>query len=248
MALPKSLQPKFKTHLERFGRDNDGGYLVTKNSIKKAKTLISFGVLDDCSFETDFAKIKKVNTHCYDHTVGKNFWKKRIFNDIGAALYNLNFAFIKNTLRRYKEFKSFFSQKFNTLHIETIKKNSIKKIIEREKLTDQIFFKIDIEGSEYRILDELIKYENKICALIIEFHDVDLHIEKISNFINKFKLDLTHTHPNNYGGVSENNIPLVLECTFENNPEKIIDKLQLPNNCDQPNNPLNKDINLFFEN
>ena len=31
MALPKSLQPKFKTHLERFGRDNDGGYLVTKN-------------------------------------------------------------------------------------------------------------------------------------------------------------------------------------------------------------------------
>ena len=60
MALPKSLQPKFKTHLERFGRDNDGGYLVTKNSIKKAKTLISFGVLDDCSFETDFAKIKKI--------------------------------------------------------------------------------------------------------------------------------------------------------------------------------------------
>ena len=40
-----------------------------------------------------------------------------------------------------------------------------------------------------------------MCGLVIEFHDIDLHIEKIKNFINSFNLTLTHVHPNNYGAV-----------------------------------------------
>jgi len=38
---------------------------------------------------------------------------------------------------------------------------------------------MDIEGGEYRILDNLIKHQDKICGIVIEFHDIDLHLEKI---------------------------------------------------------------------
>ena len=55
-------------------------------------------------------------------------------------------------------------------------------IFERIK-SNKIFLKIDIEGSEYRILDDLIRYQDLIKGLVIEFHNIDLHMEKILNFI-----------------------------------------------------------------
>ena len=63
-----------------------------------------------------------------------------------------------------------------------------------------LFLKIDIEGSEYRILDDLIRYQDKITGLVIEFHNIDLHIEKILNFLKNFKLNLVHIHGQNPGG------------------------------------------------
>ena len=247
MALPKILKPKYNVPLKRYGRDNDGGYLVSEKTVNLSKSLISFGILDDCSFEKSFLEKNKVEINCYDHTVGKNYWKKRIFNDLGAALFNLNFSYFKNTLIRFKEFKNFFKKKNNFLHIETIRKGSLRKIIEDKKPVNPIFIKIDIEGSEYRILNEILEYQEKFCAVIIEFHDVDLHLEKICNFTQKLNLELTHIHPNNYGLIGEKDIPSVIELTYEKNPEKKNHEVILPNNVDQPNNPLSKDIELKFE-
>ena len=100
-----------------------------------------------------------------------------------------------------------------------------------------IIFKIDIEGSEYRILQELIEIQDSICALIIEFHDIDLHLEKIIYFTKEFDLTLTHIHPNNYGEKDKNGNPTVVELTFERNPTANSNDLSLPNISDQPNNP-----------
>ena len=82
----------------------------------------------------------------------------------------------------------------------------LARYLKKYKLTDnynKIFFQIDIEGGEYDILIELIKYQNSISGLVIEFHNIDQHIEEISEFIKKFKLNLIHNHINNIGGVNE---------------------------------------------
>ena len=63
MALNKKLNPKKNFNLIRCGRNNDGGYLVSNKTILEAKTLIAFGILDDCSFESDFIKINPVNVY-----------------------------------------------------------------------------------------------------------------------------------------------------------------------------------------
>ena len=57
-------------------------------------------------------------------------------------------------------------------------------------LTDKsdIFLKIDIEGSEYRILDSILENQNRISGIAIEFHDCDLHLDKIKRFIDKLSI------------------------------------------------------------
>ena len=74
MALPNILKP-LKTDLIRCGV-RMMGYLVTKKSIQKAKCLVSFGILDDCSFEMDFLKINKVPTICFIELIIKHIGKK----------------------------------------------------------------------------------------------------------------------------------------------------------------------------
>ena len=62
--LPKQFKPKHKYNLIRIGRNNDGGYLVEKNSISKSNSLVSFGIGLDWSFEKDFFNYRKIPIHC----------------------------------------------------------------------------------------------------------------------------------------------------------------------------------------
>ena len=42
--LPKQFKPKHKSNLVRIGKNNDGRYLVEKDSILKSNSLVSFGI------------------------------------------------------------------------------------------------------------------------------------------------------------------------------------------------------------
>jgi len=154
----------------------------------------------------------------------------------------------------YLKFKKFFNNKENFFFKKKIGKGgnviypyiSIDDVIKIAKNNSQIFFKIDIEGSEYRILDDLIKYSNIMSGIVIEFHSCDLHMERIVKFIKNFNLTLVHTHPNNWEENGINNIPCVLELSFSKNPELVSYDVSFPHKLDQRNNPNVKDIELTF--
>ena len=59
MSLPISFKPNKNFKLIRLGSNNDGGYLIGNQTINDTKTLVSFGILDDCSFEKDFKEKTK---------------------------------------------------------------------------------------------------------------------------------------------------------------------------------------------
>jgi glycosyltransferase involved in cell wall biosynthesis len=166
MSLNISYKPQSSFELIRCGRDFDGGYLLTKKTIKETDTLVSFGILDDCSFEDEFLKIKPVKVLCYDHTVNNSYWKKRIFNDLGASIYNFNLKFFKNTLTRYFQFKKFFKIPTNFLEIETIKKGSLGSIISATK---------DFEAFGYSIAEALFVKTPVICT----------NVGGVKEFVNK---------------------------------------------------------------
>ena len=256
--LPKLFKPNNQYKLNRIGSDNDGGYLVEENSLKNSECLISFGLGFNWSFEKHFFKLKNCRIDCYDHTIKysliKKYSRKSIINFFKIKTF-LNLDFYKRNFQEvllYKDYKKFFSGKKNH-YLAAIgigkNKKSIKEVIESMK-THPIFFKIDIEGSEYRILKDLIKYQKLISGLVIEFHDIDLHREKIKKFIENFELKLCHIHGQNPGGneyLDENGDPTQVEMTFTNSNNFISNIPEIPHPKDQPTDNRFGDVNLNFE-
>ena len=113
---------------------------------------------------------------------------------------------------------------------------------------DNIFLKIDVEGAEYRFLDDLISNQNRISGLVIELHDCDIHLKKIKEFIRSFDLNLIHIHANNHAPIKlEDGLPVVIELTFSKFSE-LSNSNNLPNILDMPCNKNEGEIQLIVSN
>ena len=257
--LPKIFKPNYEYNLIRLGSNNDGGYLVEKNSLLESKYLISFGLGLDWSFEKDFYKFKCCPIDCYDHTIKYSYIKKISRKNI-IHLFNyknlLNNKLLKQTIKNifiYKDYKKFFSD--DKRHLRSAigigrNKKEVSDIMYNLSAFP-IFLKIDIEGSEYRILDDLLNFQNKISGLVIEFHDVDIHKQKIINFIEKFSLNLCHIHGQNPGGreyLDGNGDPIQIEMTFTSSNDILSKKPKIPHLLDQPADNRFKEVILNFQN
>ncbi len=242
MAFSKFFKPKNNFHLERMGNDNDGGYLINPKIIFESEYLISFGIFDDWSFEKSLIKKNKnIKVFCYDDLISFQFIIERKIKEIILGLISLKF---KNFFKKIYTIFDFIIYK-NKLNFNkrVIKENDLNEITEK---LNNIFLKVDIEGAEYKILNDIKNVENKLTCLVIEFHDVYENREKIEKFISEFKLKLIHIHPNNYGKVDKNGDPNIIELTFDKRPS-IIDNINILPNChDQKNDPNSDDIKLNF--
>ena len=242
MPFHKILKPKYNYDLIRIGKDNDGGYLVEKKSFENTECLISLGINDDWSFEEDFLK-KNIIIKCFDDVLDEKFLLKKIINHFIFFFSNSNnFSLLKNCISNYFSFLRIKKKiQFNK---KKISYNDLNKILSQE--TNNIFLKIDIEGHEYRILDDLLLNQKKIIGLVIEFHDCDLHLEKIIKFLNSFNLTLVHIHGNNASIRDLNGDIVVLELTFSKNPIQVSDICVLPNKLDMPNSHNKSEVILNF--
>ena len=251
IMLSKKFKPKKTYDLIRVGQANDGGYLICRKSCIESNLLFSFGISDDFSFEEKFKDINNCKIIAFDPSSNNNFFIKKILLD----LFKLNLKqFIKDIINFFN-FLFFFSQKncslikkkvgINTK--QSFKSISIKDIFNLADNSSKIFFKIDIEGSEYRIFDEILLNQNNFTGIGIELHDVDIHMDKIKKFVKELDMELVHIHPQNPAHVAENNIPTQIELTFAKKPKMIGPEVKRPHVLDQPANPYLKDIELFFE-
>jgi hypothetical protein len=246
--LPLFLRPMKGGELIRVGRDNDGGYLVDKRSIISTEFLLSFGIYDDWSFEKDFKSFADVPVVAFDASVGQSFFLKKLRVALSRgsrkSVYWFRtcidyFRFFKGENKHIKKFIG-NDAKDHHVSISTIAKKIVPSHIKN------FFFKIDIEGSEYQVLDQLVAMSDRITGLVIEFHDVDTHIDKIESFVNKFPLSLCHMHCNNYAPLPESLTPPSIEATFTKfNLDK--DYVEyLPNPKDQPNKKGEEDYSITF--
>ena len=245
MSLNSFLKPKFQYQLIRLGKKNDGGYLVGEECVKKADVLISFGIKNDWSFEKHFQKINnKAKVKCYDDQLNLKLLVRLFIIQLIFVFKNLKFSLLLKNLTDIFEYFFILLTKKIEFNKRIIKYGDVKVISENHQ---NIFFKIDIDGHEYRIFDELIEIKEKIVGIVIEIHDLDLHMERISAFCKKIGLELTHNHPNNFAMLDRNNDPTVVELTFEKAPKKLSENCVLPNSLDMANNPNAPDIKMKFK-
>ena len=213
--------------LIRFGRKFDGGYLVCSDAIKKIDNLITLGVGDDISFESDLEKkmsLKKV--HMYDYTVNHFLFIKIILKYfrrlITLRTKKENFTY---SIKNYFNFIRFNNKKnvylFKKKVVDKTNENkdiSLNDILDKVK-SNKNLLKLDIEGGEYSIVDKINQNSSKIKILIIEFHFIktkkNTFIRSVKKLLNNF--DIIHLHANNYFNLtSKDTFFEVLEVSFVN--------------------------------
>ena len=271
------LKPIEFKNLIRLGNKYDGGYILSEDLIKNSDGLISLGYGYDPSFEYDYIKITKKKVFIYDYTCNvyhliKLFLKylkrfltfRKKFEDVSYHFNNLknHIIFNNNKLINYEKKKivsktppdpNVFISSHSAGEIPLIKNEiSLDKIFEKIDFKKAIF-KCDIEGSEYFIIDDMMKYRDRIDMIIMEFHWLDKNLKKFSENVKKIlkHFSTIHIHANNNKGLVENiNLPVVPEITFVNN-KFINDKKYLLNypiqGLDNPNNPLAEDLFFHFK-
>lgn len=245
--LPKSFKPDGAYELIRMGSDHDGGYLVDPKSIEQSNALIALGVGRNWSFEKDFLERKSVRIHAYDYSIGLGYWIKHFLKRVLAVLIG-RFSDPFDAVKLFLEFKIFFKDSA-VLYLEKVGTapgcdTNLKKALDKLDRAP-LFLKVDIEGYEYQILEEIIRCKDDLTGLVIEFHSVSDNIEQIEDFINKIGITLIHIHPNN-NRLDEEGDPKAIELTFSKNPTKLEDKFIHPHALDQNNVPRKDSVSLRF--
>ena len=250
--LPINFKPQGTYNLLRIGGDHDGGYLVELKSIEQTEALISMGIGKNWKFEEDFIAHKDIKIHAYDHSIRGLFWIKFFIKRFLSVLIGRLHAPYA-AITTYTNFLHFFRDKavlfYEKIGTEEENCTNLKKTIERIK-EKPIFLKIDIEGYEYEILDEIILNSQFLSGMVIEFHNCDLQKDTIKSFMGNFKLKLVHLHVNNWGIINSKRFPSSIELTFspeEYNQNIKDEKYSFPTVLDQPCNPLFQDLPIEFE-
>ena len=94
-------------------------------------------------------------------------------------------------------------------------------------------------------MDEILEIQDQISGLVIEFHDVDLHLERLDRFLSALNHTLVHVHANNYAEASDDGIPLSIEMTFSSHlAQERCPKL--PSVLDFANDPTEPEYKVKF--
>tara|TARA_B100001564_G_scaffold352322_1_gene359565 strand:- start:97 stop:891 length:795 start_codon:yes stop_codon:yes gene_type:complete len=253
------LKPLKTPNLIRLGRKADGGYVVDKKIIQNTNTLVSFGLGSDWSFELDYLKINKdVKIHMYDFQVSKITYIKSILKYLKRFVtLRCKFKDLKARYLLYKNYSDFlnlsclkFYPEKITYPIKNKNDTDLDKVLLRILNNEKIILKIDIEGYEFNLIDQIVENRSRITMLIMEYHWLDKNEELFLKSVKKIQqyFDIIHIHGNNHCEKLLSGLPIALEMTLINKDsnnfsQDYVKKFPIKD-LDFPNNPYKED--LFF--
>jgi GT2 family glycosyltransferase len=200
--FPAAWQPVLPADLIRVGPTSDGGYVVSKASVKATEHLLSGGLSADWAFEEAFRTLNPVELTVYDGTMGWPFWCATMGRNLRLRLTDPHRA---HQLASYRKYRRFFAgvgarHMDRNLGVAGPRAVSMGEALRRTG-SREVFVKLDVEGAEYACLGEIVKYRKHITGLAIEMHGVRAHEHEISQFIAAMDSHaLTFVRANNAGG------------------------------------------------
>ena len=238
MLYKKELLATYQCNdLVRVGRKKDGGYIISKRIFDASNLFFSGGIYTDWSFEKEF--IKKSNLKKYfliDRDTSINSQFNNLFNNLKSKKIKLIYKFKSIIHFLYNIPRIFIFRRIcKGNFIEAYLTSSNKKKSQEEKMTTllslfkrlnfeikdhSIFLKLDIEGSEWEMLPDILIISRYLSGIALEVHYLDIYGDKLNELIvklNNLGLYLIHVHPNNAGGYCRGSkLPKLLELTFLN--------------------------------
>lgn len=229
--------------LMRIGREEDGGYVVSRRSVDATRVLVGCGICDDWSFEQAFISVNpNVVVVGIDGSVSPAVFRSRARERVMHAIFSALKMRGKRTLAELRAarglmdtadaFKKFFDGKARRFHQVFLADEAAEwsatwpAIWKAESAlaavrtgTHEVFVKMDIEGAEYRVLTDLLPEASKISGLVVEFHECDVHWGRFTEIMNALseKFAVVHVHGNNYAPlIRGSKTPRALEISFLN--------------------------------
>ncbi len=218
------LRPVVIKEICRVGNRSDGGYIMTRSTIKKSDALLSLGLGENWSFEKAFSEINKsASIDIYDHTVSLHFFVGKVLKGIvKVLLFKDSFSIVLARTKRLKDYFFFWiTNSRNKHHQIRIGEASLSAALSRYKNSDLIGLKVDIEGSEWEILNLIAENKDRFEFVLIEIHDFDPHVEQLKDFLMDLsgQFVLAHLHANNFETLGRNGFPKVFEITLLRSPD-----------------------------
>ncbi len=214
----------------RLGRDNDCGYVVPVAALELSDALMGYGIGDDISFERDFSQ--RFNKPSFGFDCGV----RNIETGDSRCLF---FSECIGTS------KYLFSDQVSSGHI-----SSFSDQLQRLGLSDKkVFIKMDIEGAEFDVMNDILKYSQNITGMVLELHipygspeqalrtlmSLDRHFVLVHLHCTNLSLDYFKTK------YAKNCVPSLLELTYINknllSSYKISKNQKHPQPIDQPSCP-----------
>lgn len=262
------LRP-YETRLVRVGPDADCGYVIPESVANSTTSLYSIGISSNWDFEIEMVRRNpQLQIRAFDRTSGWLVFTYLGLRELFRGDPSVNeFQSMWSRLRSSRRYfslaigaRSFFSgrRKFKRLWVRS--PGTMKDEISFQRSIDGFFslgstmIKIDIEGGEYQLANELIdaieKNKHSINCVVMEFHDTSTRREDFEKLVLGISalLPIVHLHGNNCAQVAENGLPHVIEITFANIPNGMLSKqLLFPiADLDFPNDPSLPDFEMEF--
>lgn len=253
------LAPVETDGLMRVGNPHrDGGYVVPSAAVRESDALISFGVGTHWSFEVHFKQLNPAaEIHAYDHTVGEMRFRRDFQRGlVKFLLARTSLADVRKRWGIWRSYRAFFPSRATHFQEEIHHRGSkstyasIDKIFGRTR-SQRVFLKIDIEGCEYSIIDDVLRYAARINCIAIEFHDTEALRDTFCSAVKRWQraFHIVHLHGTNLNHVAPDGLPNCVEMTFAAGATPSNAKLRpsLPlNGLDSPNNPNQPDRYIRF--
>lgn len=137
--------------LFRHGRKGDAGYIVPDKALEAAGILLGYGIDEDNSFEDEFSL--KYNKPCFGFDCGIS----------NIASKSKLFTFVPHCIG-----------KADTIYENQTSSGKVSPFSEQLDFLDlkdkKLFIKMDIEGAEYSVFDDILSHSDQITAIVMELH------------------------------------------------------------------------------
>ncbi|HED37208.1 MAG TPA: FkbM family methyltransferase [Ignavibacteria bacterium] len=187
---------QLKIQYDKIG-NKDASFAIAINLLNNESIVYSFGVGDDISFDVGLIKMYRLKVYAFDPTPRSIEWVEKnpsipesfIFNPWGISNEDKIEKFYPPLVDAHVSFSINNIQNSNAKYIEgqVYKLGTIMKKLNHGKID---LLKMDIEGKEYEVLDDILESENYIGQIVVEFHHRydKIGANKTKNIINKLNL------------------------------------------------------------
>lgn len=171
------LRPKINCPFKWYG-NSYGGFYVNPAILDKSSIVYSFGIGEDISFDLAIMKHHKCKLFAFDPTPKSISWIKNqkmspdfIFHEYGLSAISGSVDFYLPKNSNFVSGSAIIQNNVNVDQKVTVKMLSIHDIVIKLGHKQIDLLKIDIEGSEYEVIQSIARSKIPICQIVVEFHE-----------------------------------------------------------------------------